>query len=282
MKKQIQETIRKNLHDIEELRQKYAGKDAKEWSESDETAYQNLVEEYDANEKRLATEEKLEAAKTRLTVIDGAVAAPSGTPQDAKAAQDAKVRHIAAKLCLAPGQSVLDIGSGWGSLAIALARMGGARVTGVTLSREQQALATTRAQAAGLATVFATGPGSREQAALRELQKLEPGIAVLPPMPSLRLYLAVLRRARAVVAGDTGPLHFAAGLGVPVVGLFATGDSLLKSAPVYEARQVVRGSVCHCDGRQTHSPVCGDGQPCVLGIRTEAVFAALTAALAAE
>jgi len=139
-----------------------------------------------------------------------------------------------------------------------------------------------RAQAAGLATVFATGPGSREQAALRDLQKLEPGIAVLPPMPSLRLYLAVLRRARAVVAGDTGPLHFAAGLGVPVVGLFATGDSLLKSAPVYEARQVVRGSVCHCDGRQTHSPVCGDGQPCVLGIRTEAVFAALTAALAAE
>ena len=65
-------------------------------------------------------------------------------------AQAAKVRHIAAKLLLAPGQRVLDIGSGWGGMAMALARHGGARVTGVTLAREQRELAAERARQAGL------------------------------------------------------------------------------------------------------------------------------------
>ncbi|MDE2403807.1 MAG: class I SAM-dependent methyltransferase [Sphingomonadales bacterium] len=68
-----------------------------------------------------------------------------------EAAQAAKVRHIAAKLVLEPGCRVLDIGSGWGGMAIALARLAGARVTGVTLAHEQLALARERAGEAGLA-----------------------------------------------------------------------------------------------------------------------------------
>ncbi len=67
------------------------------------------------------------------------------------AAQDAKKRLIATKLCLTrPGLSVLDIGCGWGGLALTLARHYGARVTGITLSREQCAHAMRRAEAAGL------------------------------------------------------------------------------------------------------------------------------------
>lgn len=66
-------------------------------------------------------------------------------------AQAAKKAHIAAKLALAPGQRVLDIGSGWGGLAMTLARDYGADVTGVTLSTEQLGLARERAAAAGLA-----------------------------------------------------------------------------------------------------------------------------------
>ena len=55
-------------------------------------------------------------------------------------AQDAKKRHIASKLQLdRPDLEVLDIGSGWGGLALTLARDCGARVTGITLSREQLA-----------------------------------------------------------------------------------------------------------------------------------------------
>lgn len=67
-------------------------------------------------------------------------------------AQIAKKRHIAAKLKLdRPDLEVLDIGCGWGGLAITLAREFGARVTGITLSEEQLTEARARAQAAGLA-----------------------------------------------------------------------------------------------------------------------------------
>jgi cyclopropane-fatty-acyl-phospholipid synthase len=66
-------------------------------------------------------------------------------------AQAAKKRHIAAKLKLdRPGLEVLDIGCGWGGLALHLARDWGARVTGITLSEEQLAEARQRARDAGL------------------------------------------------------------------------------------------------------------------------------------
>ncbi|MBK4720622.1 class I SAM-dependent methyltransferase [Azospirillum sp. YIM DDC1] len=66
-------------------------------------------------------------------------------------AQEAKKRHIAAKLLLRPGMRVLDIGCGWGGMALYLARMTGAQVTGITLSAEQLAVARERAAHAGLA-----------------------------------------------------------------------------------------------------------------------------------
>jgi cyclopropane-fatty-acyl-phospholipid synthase len=75
---------------------------------------------------------------------------PTGA-ETLEAAQAAKKRHIAAKLCLdRPGLSVLDIGSGWGGLALTLARDYGARVTGITLSTEQLNEARARAEAEGL------------------------------------------------------------------------------------------------------------------------------------
>ena len=61
-------------------------------------------------------------------------------------AQDAKKRHIAAKLLLEPGQRVLEIGAGWGGLGITLAEDYGVDVSGVTLSTEQ--LTESRARAA--------------------------------------------------------------------------------------------------------------------------------------
>ena len=66
-------------------------------------------------------------------------------------AQVAKKQHIAAKLALdRPGLRVLDIGSGWGGLAIDIARRANAKVTGITLSKEQVALASARAIHAGV------------------------------------------------------------------------------------------------------------------------------------
>lgn len=66
-------------------------------------------------------------------------------------AQTAKKHHIAAKLLLnKPDLTVLDIGCGWGGMALTLAREYGARVTGITLSVEQLNEARRRAEAEGL------------------------------------------------------------------------------------------------------------------------------------
>jgi cyclopropane-fatty-acyl-phospholipid synthase len=67
-----------------------------------------------------------------------------------EAAQINKCRLIAAKLQLKPGMTVLDIGSGWGGLALYLARVADVNVLGVTLSEQQHALAEQRARDSGL------------------------------------------------------------------------------------------------------------------------------------
>lgn len=66
-------------------------------------------------------------------------------------AQVAKKRHIAAKLMTEPGQSVLEIGSGWGGMAMYIAESAGADVTGITLSEEQLRVSRDRAAKRGLA-----------------------------------------------------------------------------------------------------------------------------------
>jgi cyclopropane-fatty-acyl-phospholipid synthase len=69
------------------------------------------------------------------------------TPQDSlDDAQVAKKRHLAAKLLIERGNRVLDIGCGWGGLALYTAEFCSADVTGITLSQEQLAVARGRAQ----------------------------------------------------------------------------------------------------------------------------------------
>ena len=65
-------------------------------------------------------------------------------------AQRNKLRLLAAKLKLSPGLKILDIGCGWGDLALYLARLADVEVVGVTLSKEQFELANARARKAGL------------------------------------------------------------------------------------------------------------------------------------
>jgi cyclopropane-fatty-acyl-phospholipid synthase len=67
-------------------------------------------------------------------------------------AQLAKKRHLAAKLLVNPGHRVLDVGCGWGGLALYLAELCNAQVTGITLSAEQHKLAGFRAAEKGLAS----------------------------------------------------------------------------------------------------------------------------------
>ncbi len=69
---------------------------------------------------------------------------------DLETAQLNKQRYLAAKLLLEPGQRVLDIGSGWGGLAIYLAQAGGGEVTGLTLSKKQLKMSNQRLAEQGL------------------------------------------------------------------------------------------------------------------------------------
>ena len=78
----------------------------------------------------------------------GYFADPANTLEQAQADKKA---HIAAKLALRPGLRVLDIGCGWGGMALYLHRATGAEVLGITLSEEQLKVARARAEAAGVA-----------------------------------------------------------------------------------------------------------------------------------
>jgi cyclopropane-fatty-acyl-phospholipid synthase len=70
--------------------------------------------------------------------------------EDIETAQLLKKRHIAAKLAIKPGMTVLDIGSGWGGMGIYLAQNFDCKVIGVTLSEEQHKLSNLRAKQTGL------------------------------------------------------------------------------------------------------------------------------------
>lgn len=70
--------------------------------------------------------------------------------EDLATAQMQKIDHILAKIDLRRGQSLLDIGCGWGALVLRAAERHGARCTGITLSENQCALARERVRAAGL------------------------------------------------------------------------------------------------------------------------------------
>ena len=83
-----------------------------------------------------------------MTYSSAIFAEPS---QPLEQAQAHKLRLLLGRLALKPGQRLLDIGCGWGSLAEAAARDHGVEVTGLTLSAEQKAYAERRLEAAGLA-----------------------------------------------------------------------------------------------------------------------------------
>lgn len=70
--------------------------------------------------------------------------------------------------------------------------------------------------------VVTFGPGERDLA--DAVARASAGCSVVVPTPSLRILAALLQGARLVVAGDTGPLHLAALVGTPVLGIYGPKD----------------------------------------------------------
>ncbi|HEY2675498.1 MAG TPA: cyclopropane-fatty-acyl-phospholipid synthase family protein [Steroidobacteraceae bacterium] len=98
---------------------------------------------------------------------------------DLDGAQQAKLEHICRKLSLAPGESFLDIGCGWGALAIHAAQHYGVRAYGVTLSPQQLKVAQERISAAGL--------GDRVSVELMDYRDL-PGESVYDKVASVGMF----------------------------------------------------------------------------------------------
>jgi ADP-heptose:LPS heptosyltransferase len=123
------------------------------------------------------------------------------------------------------------------------------------------------ATGAGYGMVFSAGAGSREEKLALELKQLVPEAPVLPALDLAR-FLAVLQRARAVVSNDTGPMHFAACLGVPTLGLFGP-TSPIQWAPLGPKQQVLCATGCVCEPT---SHICHSAKHCMLSILPEEVL----------
>lgn len=134
-----------------------------------------------------------------------------------------------------------------------------------------------RAHDAGVDIVLSSGPTAREQALLAEVWGALPQSRTLPPGLQLDSFLAALARAKLFVSPDTAPLHLAAGLGIPTIGLFGP-TAASRWAPLGAQHQVVQGGLCPCSG---HWHVCHATCPCMAAITPGAVWTAIQKSLAA-
>jgi ADP-heptose:LPS heptosyltransferase len=129
------------------------------------------------------------------------------------------------------------------------------------------------ARAAQLRLAFTPGQNAQERALISELKKREPEIFVLPAM-DIAGFLAVLKQARALVSSDTGPMHFAAALGVPLIAMFGP-SSVARWGPVGQRCEVLIGPECQCQTDKIKSHVCLAANHCLAAITPEQVFARL-------
>lgn len=100
-------------------------------------------------------------------------------------------------------------------------------------------------RASRLPMVIIWGPG--EEALCDQIlhdAALPPDILMLAPRTSLRQLAALLGKARLIVGGDTGPVHLAAALKVPVVGIYGGSDPIRNGA--WGDRNVVIQGTGHC------------------------------------
>jgi ADP-heptose:LPS heptosyltransferase len=128
------------------------------------------------------------------------------------------------------------------------------------------------ASKAGYKLAFSAGTNERERNLIKELKKTVPDAFELPPINELETYLSVLNQAKVVISGDTGPLHFSAGLGVKVIGLFGTEDAVRHAAPIYEDYELAISTPCACQGERSQFVTCQSPSPCMYSISAQQVF----------
>ena len=138
------------------------------------------------------------------------------------------------------------------------------------------AIATTLRARHGLMSVVLWGPGEEPLAA--EVVAGADGAAVMSPKTSIADLVALARRAALMVSGDTGPMHIAAALGTPIVGIYGPTRPSRNGPMSPHDITVSRGSVCQCH----HLRRCTLDRMCLLDIEVAEVLDAVERRLAAE
>lgn len=130
------------------------------------------------------------------------------------------------------------------------------------------ALAATLHQHTGLRSLVTWGPSEKELATT--IVGASEGAASLAPATSVSDLAVLMRQAALVVSGDTGPLHIAAAMGTPLVGLY--GPTWPERNGPWNPNDIVisRANVCVCH----HKRQCLRGAPCINEITLEQVVAA--------
>jgi ADP-heptose:LPS heptosyltransferase len=95
--------------------------------------------------------------------------------------------------------------------------------------------------------------------------------AAIPPPTSLGELAALLKRMTLVVSNDSGPMHLAAAVGTPVLGIFGPTNPLLQG-PYGQGHAVVRNEAVPCLG--CNLTACPIGHPCMLELDVETVVGA--------
>jgi len=123
--------------------------------------------------------------------------------------------------------------------------------------------------------VLAWGPGQREE--VEEIRRRMRADAIVPPPTTLRQLGALLTRCAVVITNDSGPMHIAAAVGTPVLGIYGPTDPRLQG-PYGDRHVVIRNEGLDCLGcNLTKCPI---GHPCMLGLDVARVFEAFRNLLA--
>ena len=128
------------------------------------------------------------------------------------------------------------------------------------------------AKESGYHIAFSAGHNERELNLLQELKSAQPEAFIIHPCKNLELFIAVLDQAEIVISGDTGPLHFAAGLHKKIIGLFGVADGVKFYAPAYQKEDVLIGNKCTCTGELNQFKSCQSAAPCMASISADQVF----------
>jgi lipopolysaccharide heptosyltransferase I len=154
----------------------------------------------------------------------------------------------------AGGYALLNPGAAWENKRWPPARFG--------------ALAALLGERRGLPSVITWGPGERARA--DQVVDAAGGHAVASPPTALPDLLDLARHARLVVSGDTGPLHLAAAVGAPIVGLFGPTRPERNGPWRADDISVSRAATCVC----FHKRRCLRGRACIDDITVDEVFEA--------